>query len=417
MQTQVAGEMAIGNAEASSSTRTQKLALVVVTSLFFAWGFLTCLNDILIPRLKGLFTLTYAQSMLVQFCFFSAYFLVSLPAGRLVSWLGYRLGIVVGLAIAGVGALGFIPAAQLHSYEIFLGALFVLASGITLLQVAANPLVTLIGSERYASTRLTLVQGFNSLGTAIAPSIGAWLLISSSTDANSESAIGSTYGVFAGVLVLMALALSLMPWDRVMRKAPQEAASSSKITPGAWKRLRWGVAAIFAYVGAEVAIGSLMISRLMELSGRSTVFQMDEMGAAHAVSLYWGGAMVGRFIGAGLQAWASPSRVLMGFTSGALLCTILSMLLPGDGAIVAIVAVGFFNSIQFPTIFSLSVAGMGSSAPRASGYLCMAIVGGALIPLLQGWMADQMGLGISYGVPALCYAYLVYYSFRSRLAE
>jgi len=399
------------------------LALGVLTTIFFMWGFLTSLNDILIPHLKSIFQLNYAQAILVQFTFFGAYFLMALPSGRLVAALGYKKGIVAGLAIAGIGAAGFWPAAGLHSYEAFLGALFVLATGITVLQVAANPYVALLGPEKTSSSRLTLAQALNSLGTTLAPLFGGLLILSNvvkspeevaklpqaemlTYQAQQASAVQLPYIGLAVVLFLLALFVWLFRLPKL--EETDEQTDSTKHT--LMEALRhphvlFGVLGIFFYVGAEVAIGSFLVNYL----AMPEIGRMSEQEATHYVSLYWGGAMVGRFIGSALMAKISPRKLLSAFAAVNVLLVLTTMFTHGDMAVYSIVAIGLFNSIMFPTIFSLGIERLGSLTSKASALLIMAIVGGALIPQLQGVIADHIGLQHAFFLPLLCYAYIVFY--------
>jgi MFS transporter, FHS family, L-fucose permease len=407
----------------------QSTALALLTSLFFIWGFITCLNDILIPHLKAVFTLNYAQAMLIQFCFFGAYFLVSIPSGYLVDRIGYKHGIILGLAIAGLGCLLFYPAAGLRLYPLFLAAFFVLAAGITLLQVSANPYVSLMGSAETASSRLTLTQAFNSLGTAIAPYLGALFILSTavkSADEISElnadelmayqsleaSAVQFPYLLLASILFGVSLVFVLV---RLPRVKVENTANNLNLNENikeyhpanAWHypHLLLGAIAIFVYVGAEVSIGSFLVSFLTE----PAVSNFTAAEAAKYVSFYWGGAMLGRFIGAAVMRRIRPEKALAFNAASAAVLVVTTIFLSGHAAMIAILAVGLFNSILFPTIFSLALAGLGSHTGQASGILCSAIVGGAVLPLLQGLCADQLGVQLSFFIPAFCYAYVAFY--------
>jgi FHS family L-fucose permease-like MFS transporter len=393
-------------------------ALVVLTSLFFVWGLLTSLNDILVPHLKAIFTLSYLQAMLIQFCFFGAYFIVSLPAGFLVEKVGYRLSIVLGLCASGLGCLGFYPAASAQSYPLFLAALFVLASGITLLQVAANPCVANLGSENTAPSRLNLSQAFNSLGTTIGPLLGAALILSGG-EAGAASVAHEVRTVQGPYLTLaMLLFASAAMFSRFHLPAQVDSAEERGVGPASagtgaardgsiWRRrhLVLGVAAIFVYVGAEVSIGSVLVSFMAqpEIGG------LSERSAGSYLALYWGGAMVGRFIGAGILRKFDAGRVLAGCALGAVLLLIASMSFSGAAAMVAALAIGLCNSIMFPTIFALAVAELGPRTGEGSGLLCMAIVGGAIVPVIMGFLADRIGLTPAFLVPLVCYAFIVHY--------
>jgi len=405
------------------------LALTVITTVFFMWGFLTCLNDILIPHLKAVFELNYAQAMLVQFTFFGAYFLMSLPAGWVVGRLGYKKSIVTGLVIAGVGALGFWPAAGLRWYPAFLGALFVLATGITVLQVAANPYVALLGPEKTSSSRLTLAQALNSLGTTIAPVFGSLLILSTQVKSSADIAqlsasdqllyrvqeahsVQTPYLGLAVVLVLLALFVWLFRLPKLEESTVKgDAAHHTLLDALRYPHVLFGVLAIFFYVGAEVSIGSFLVNYIAD----PNIGHMSEQAAARYVSFYWGGAMVGRFIGSWLLAQLSPRKLLTGFAIVNVLLLATTMSTSGAVAMYSIVAIGLFNSIMFPTIFSLGIERMGPLTGRASSLLIMAIVGGAVVPALQGVLADSIGIHHAFMLPALCYAYIVFYGWRGSI--
>lgn len=378
--------------------------LILVTSLFFLFGFLTCLNDILIPHLKALFTLSYTEAILVQVCFFSAYFFMSIPSGQITDKLGYRKGIVLGLSVAALGTLGFLPAAQFHSYPIFLLALFVLASGITLLQVAVNPYVTLLGKPETGAFRLNLVQAFNALGTTVAPLIGSALILGS---VDKIAGIQVPYLAITVILGLVALIFSRIDLPSLQNFSHQQQTEDTGFkqyltTMKENPRLVLGMLAIFCYVGAEVSIGSFMVSWLKEES----VAGLTEESAGHYVAYYWGGAMVGRFLGSSLMAKLSPSLILRFCAGLPCVAIIIATNTSGSLSMWGLLLIGLLNSIQFPTIFSLSVEGLGKNTAHASGLLCTCIVGGALMPLLQGVLADKISLHFSYIVPLICYFYI-----------
>jgi FHS family L-fucose permease-like MFS transporter len=408
-----------------------RTALAVVTTIFFMWGFITALNDVLIPHLKSVFTLNYKEVMLVQFTFFGAYFLMSLPSGKVVSRLGYRLSIVAGLAVTGVGALLFLPASMAQSYPLFLLAFFVLASGITLLQVAANPYVSLLGPPRLASSRLNLAQALNSLGTTIAPKLGGLLILSvavlgSADLAKLPAAQQAAYklqqahlvqGPYLGIaLVLFLLALIVWLFHLPAIEGADERADDSQHTffdALAHARVWFGMIAIFVYVGAEVSIGSFMINYI-SLPG---IGDMPEARAAGFVSLYWGGAMIGRFAGSALLTRIDARKLLCTFAIIAGLLVLTTMLTHGRVAMWSVIAIGLFNSIMFPNIFTLGIEKFGALSGKVSSLLVMAIVGGAVIPLAQGALADRIGVHHAFVLPLLCYAYIVFYSVRgSRVA-
>ena len=404
-------------------------ALSILTSLFFMWGFITSLNDILIPHLKAVFTLSYTQAMLIQFCFFTAYFVVSVPSGYLVEKINYKGGIVAGLSLAGCACLLFYPAAGLHSYALFLTAFFVLAAGITLLQVAANPYVTVLGDPHTASSRLTMTQAFNSLGTTVAPYLGAVFILNNvvkSADdikllnageldlyqATQAAAVQNPYLGLAAVLFLMAAVFSVLKLPDVAAEQQAESGEYLADDSNAWQypHLVLGAVAIFVYVGGEVAIGSFLVSFL----GEPSIAGLSAADAGKYVSFYWGGAMVGRFLGAALMQKLPAAKVLAfhGLAAG---CLVLAAIYSqGAWAMWSLLAVGLFNSIMFPTIFSLALTSLGKHTGQGSGILCAAIVGGAILPVLQGLLADSFGLQPALWVPVLCYCYIAFYGWRCR---
>ncbi|MGB3724776.1 MAG: sugar MFS transporter [Glaciecola sp.] len=399
---------------AGANQNNNAFALVCLTSLFFMWGFITCLNDILIPYLKDAFELNYTQAMLIQFCFFGAYFLTSLPAGKLVSKIGYQKGIVVGLLIACLGCLLFYPAASMKLYALFLLALFVLATGITLLQVSANPYVAALGDPSTASSRLTMTQAFNSLGTTVAPFFGAWLLFSNLEHGSSDASEAKVpYLILAFMLLILAVIFAKLVLPKLHKatlgKDSDDVVDSDALfAPLQHKHLRLGMLGIFVYVGAEVAIGSFLVNYLQANGAQ----QLTEAAASSYLAYYWGGAMVGRFIGAWVMQKLSAS-VVLGFNAAmAIVLIALSITFSGPIAMWLMLAVGLCNSIMFPTIFSLAIHGLGKQASQASGLLCLAIVGGAIVPLMQGVLADTIGLQASFVLPIFCYAYIVFYGFK-----
>ena len=400
--------------------------LVIVTILFFMWGLLTALNDVLIPHLKELYTLTYVQAMLVQFCFFGAYFLVSLPAGALIKKIGYQNGAVAGLVIAAAGCALFYPASQ-SGYGLFLFGFFVLAAGITVLQVAANPYVTVLGDPRNASSRLNLTQAFNSLGTTIAPALGGFLILSGSVLGASELAqlpaaeqlayraaqaasVQGPYLALAGALLVLALlfAFARLPKIEHTDDATAAAGSAAKSSVLAHPHLVLGSIGIFLYVGAEVSIGSFLIN----FFGEPQIAGLSHAAAAHYVSYYWGGAMIGRFIGFAVIRYVSPGKALAFNSAASIALVMVAIFGQGQAAMWAIIAVGLFNSIMFPTIFSMALYRLGKFTGQASGILCMAIVGGAVVPFAQGLLADTIGLQWSFAVPAACYAFILYFGLK-----
>lgn len=395
-------------------------ALVVLTTLFFMMGFITCMNDILIPHLKDIFDLTYVQAMLIQFCFFTAYAIMSIPMGYLVVKIGYKNGVISGFVLTAIGCLLFYPAAGSHSYATFLGALFILASGVTLLQVAGNPYVTLLSKPGKESATLTLVQAFNSLGTTIAPQIGAFLILADATQTVSKaeqiSSVQIPYLGLAGLLIILAVFVKMirLPDARKIAEEESEHNHDGKHSVWQYRHLVFGAAGIFCYVGAEVSIGSLLVSVLGYLKG------LDHASAAKYLSFYWGGAMVGRFLGSAIMAKIAPNRYLAFNATAAVALLGVTMLVgkaSADIAMWALLAIGFFNSIMFPTIFSLATKGLGRFTSSASGVLCTAIVGGAVVPVVQGWAADTYGLMISFVVSAICYVYIVFFAIKGYKAD
>jgi len=484
-------------ATAPDSGQSYGAPLATVTTLFFMWGFLTCLNDILVPHLKSIFDLNYRQSQFIQLAFFGAYFVFSLPASKIVDWIGYQRSMVVGLLIAGLGAFLFVPAASVPSYALFLAALIVLAAGITCLQVAANPYVTVLGKPETASSRLNLTQAFNSLGTFLAPFFGGLLILSAAPMAIEEvralapdalqayrlheaATVKTPYVGLGIALVLLAIAIGSFHLPKIEHAQHKV---GEKVNDSIWKHpnLVFGAIAIFVYVGAEVSIGSFLVNYFTqpEIGG------LTDKVAASFVAFYWGGAMVGRFIGSALLGGARA--VYMGLASAVGLLVVIvsyplsshviadsqtgfvaflwevagvlvkgrplfvlvtivaailaiaaavrggrvaagtglvlgtcavatsalvaiSMLTTGHFAMYSIILVGFFNSIMFPSIFTLGVAELGPLTGDGSGIIIMAIVGGAIIPVAQGWIADHIGIHHAFFLPVLCYLYILFFA-------
>ncbi|HEX2714641.1 MAG TPA: sugar MFS transporter [Candidatus Acidoferrales bacterium] len=395
--------------------------MAIVTTLFFMWGFLTCLNDILVPHLKSIFDLSYAKVMLVQFAFFSAYFLFSVPWSKVVNWIGYQRTMVVGLLTMAAGAFLFLPAASVASYPLFLTALIVLAAGITGLQVSANPYVVVLGKPETASSRLDLTQAFNSLGTTIAPKIGGLLILASAPMAMEQlqelspaalhayrvqeaATVKLPYTVICVALVVLAIAIGAFKLPKIEHAEPQH---SSKVKDSVWKHpnLLLGAVGIFTYVGAEVSIGSFLVN----FFGAPEIAGLSAKTAAGFVSFYWGGAMIGRFLGAALLQRIKPGNLLGLCAIAAATLVTASMIIGGHTAMWTILAVGLFNSIMFPTIFSLGLAELGPLTGNGSGMLTMAIVGGAVLPVIQGVIADHVGIHHAFFLPVLCYLYILFY--------
>jgi FHS family L-fucose permease-like MFS transporter len=386
--------------------KTQTFAFIAMTCLFFFWGFITVLNDILIPFLKDSFDLNYTQAMLVQFCFFGAYFIISPFAGKLIDKVGYQQGIVLGLLTTALGCFMFYPSADFNVYELFLFSFFVLASGITILQVAANPYVAALGPDKTAASRLNLAQAAKSLGTTVGPIVGAALILG--VVAADASAVQGPYLLLGSLLVAVAIMFRFIKLPRI---ASVESNKDVDIDgESIWNRrsLVLGALAIFLYVGGEVSIGSFLVNYFAD----SSIAGLSHAEAGEMVAYYWGAAMVGRLVGAAAMNYVAPTKYLSLNALIAIIMIIVSMNTSGSIAMWSILAVGFFNSIMFPTIFTLAVKGLGSLTSKGSGLVCQAIVGGALIPLVQGVAADTIGIQLSFIVPMLCYIYIGWYALR-----
>lgn len=390
-----------------------------VFALFFIFGGITSLNDILIPKLKGLFTLSYFEAMLVQSAFFAAYFVVSLPAAAVVQRIGYMRTASVGLLVMMAGCLLFIPASLTGSFAPFLAALFVLAAGVTTVQVVANPLISLLGPPATAHSRLTFAQAFNSLGTTLFPWAGATLILGSiatigpnatpaQVSAHHAAETRVIWETYLGLAVALA-GIAAMVWWRRNRLPHVPAATPilGAFTLLGQRRFAMGALGIFLYVGAEVAIGSLIVNYLMQ----ADVLALPEENAGHLVAFYWGGALVGRFLGAGLLRVIRPGLVLAGAATLAISLLLVSAAAEGTLSGYALLAVGLANSIMFPTIFTLASEDLGTRQAEGSGLICMAIVGGAIIPPLTGLFADATDLRTSLLLPAACYLYIGAFGF------
>jgi MFS transporter, FHS family, L-fucose permease len=397
---------------------------VFVFALFFVFGGITSLNDILIPKLKSLFALSYAEVMLVQSAFFAAYFIISIPAAALVRRFGYMRSAVVGLLTMTAGCLLFVPASAGGVFSLFLMALFVLAAGITTVQVVANPLISMLGPAATTSSRLTFAQAFNSLGTTIFPYAGSVLILGTLATVDPATLSGAaldsfrrvesqviahTYLGLSGALLLLAAIV----WLR--RRALVEAPAAATPILRAFNlltrpRFAFGTLCIFLYVGGEVAIGSLIVNYLMQ--GNVLGFSAEQAGKH--VPYYWGGAMVGRFVGAYLLRLYVPGKVLAAAATAVICLLLLSANTIGALSGWSLLSIGLFNSIMFPTVFSLASEGLNERAAEGSGVICMAIVGGALVPLLAGATADAWGLRKALVVPALCYCVILLFGLYAR---
>lgn len=412
--------------DASHSANGANLASlrVFVFALFFTFGGITSLNDVIIPKLKDLFTLSYAQAMLVQSAFFAAYFIVSLPAAAIVRRIGYMRTAVVGLLTMTAGCLLFIPAASSSLFGAFLLALFVLAAGITIVQVVANPLISMLGAPQTASSRLTFAQAFNSLGTTVFPYVGAILILGSlaKIDQATLSAVqlaayrAAESQVVVHTYIGLAIALAIvaaMVWanrKKLVEHTSPEGSILSAFSLLERPRFAFGTLCIFLYVGAEVAVGSLIVNYLMQ----ADVLGLGAEAAGKHVPLYWGGAMVGRFLGAYVLRICSPGKVLA--VAGGLAALLLMMSASSTGAVSgwSLLAIGLVNSIMFPTIFTLASEGLGERTAEGSGLLCVAIVGGAIVPLITGFAADMSSLRLSLAVPAICYLLILVFGWYAR---
>ena len=432
-----------------SSTATQKSyksAFIFLTMLFFLWGFITVLVDSLIPRLKDVFEMSYAKTVLVQFAFFVAFFVFSLPAGFLLSKIGYKKGIILGLLTMAFGCLLFYPAASYRAFPVFLVGYFTLAGGITILQVAANPYVALLGSEAGASSRLNLSQAFNSLGTTLAPIVGALFLLSDSVKSSTEinglnptekadyymaeaATVQTPFLLIAGFIAILALVFSYIKLPKLLQESPKGGYGALLKN----KLMMLGALGIFVYVGAEVSIGSFLVNYFSDMNLAPLIAQHETMmQIANTIAstfnktfsgsdpksllgifviFYWGGAMIGRFVGAYLTRILAPGKVLCLFAFLAISMILISINTNGLLSMWSILAVGLFNSIMFPTIFTLSLEGLGDLKAQASGLLCMAIVGGAIIPFVFGNLIDGFGFQTAFILTVLCYGYILFFGF------
>lgn len=396
-----------------------------VMGLFFIFGGITSLNDVIIPKLKELFTLNYTQAMLVQFCFFAAYAVIGIPGARLVKKIGYMRGAVAGLLTMMAGCLLFIPASQTATYGVFLLALFVLASGVVIVQVVSNPLISLLGKPATAHSRLTFAQAFNSLGTTVFPIVGSILILGSLASVTADQLSGveldayrtaesqAIVNGYLGIAVALAIVAAVVWMFRNALKGERHEASEGLAGLDLLQRPRFGFGAlcIFLYVGAEVSIGSLIVNYLMQ----DHVMGLQEQAAGKLIGLYWGGAMVGRFIGSAVLRVLSPGKVLVFVSIAAITLLIISTQTTGDFSGYTLLAVGLANAIMFPTIFTLACEKLGSRAADGSGIINVAIVGGAVIPLLTGIIADlTSSLALAFMLPMACYAVIAGFGFYAR---
>ena len=378
----------------------------ITYGIFFLLGAITSLNDVIVPKLKGLFALPYAKIMLVPAAFFGAYLCMALPASWLIRRIGFLRTGAFGLTLMCAGCLLFVPAAAAATFPVFLGAIFVLASGITFLQVMVNPLTAMLGSPATANSRLSFAQAFYSLGTTIAPWLGATVILGAVAAGTAPNAtvIGGVYLVLAVVIAIVAV---LVWWRR--RSLVEVRAATPPLSPGfrvlQRPRFALGCLSAFVYVGAEIAIGSIIVNYLMQ----SSVMGLTAQSAGRHLPFYWGGSMIGRFLGGSLLRHVAQGRVLIGATGVALTLLLVSANIPGEAAGWALLAIGLCNSVMYPTIFALASGGLGEHVAEGSGVIVLASVGGAIVPVLTGVTADHLGLKVALGVPALCYAIIMGY--------
>ena len=415
---------AISELKSASNARA---AMAMLFILFFTCGFLAALNDILIPHLKSIFDLNYAEVMLVQFSFFSAFLIFAVPSGRLIEALGHKKVMIAGLTAMGIGALLFIPAANIPSFPVFLCAILVLAGGITALQVAGNPYVANLGSAKTASSRLTLTQASNSLGSTIAPYFGGLLILSETPKTVEQirqmsGAVLQQYrmheaayvkGPYIGIAVTLFLISLITAWYRlpsIQEKAEGVQAQSDKSGNAVWqhRHMVLGAVGIFVAVGAEVAIGSFLVNYFIQ----PDIGGLTPRVAATYVSLYWFGSMAGRFLGSAVMRKIPAPTVVAVFALIVAGLLTSSILCHGKAAMWSVLFVGCFNSIMFPSIFTLGIANLGSSTSKGSGILMSAAVGGAIIPVAQGVLADRFGIHHAFTLSALCYLYVAFYGFH-----
>ena len=399
-------------------------ALTLLASLFFTWGFITVINNTLLSHLRNVFDLTYTQTTLIESVWFIAYFVASLPAARLIARVGYQRALVVGLGIMAVGTLGMVAAARFPSYNITLASLFVIACGITLLQVAANPYVAVVGPPESASARLNLVQAFNSLGTTLAPLFGGYLILGRSTSGNvagdaaslsaverlaDAQAVQLPYLIVTATLVVLAIVIARasLPAMGPERATASRVARAERASHPLWRHrnLVFGVPAIFIYLIAEIGVSNLFINFVSQ----PAIGDLTHAEASHYLFLLWGGMMVGRFAGAWVMRRAPAETVLAGAAIGACAVMLVTSFATGPLAMWSLISVGLFHAIMFPTIFTLGIRDLGPLTERGSGLLIMAIAGGALV-VVQGWIADRYGLQHSFLLTAACELYVLFYA-------
>ena len=405
----------------SSPVVSYRATMSLLASLFFTWGFITVINNTLLPHLRSVFDLNYTQTTLIESVWFIAYFVASIPAARLIERIGYKKSMVVGLGIMAAGSLMMIPAARLPSYPVTLFALFVIACGIALLQVAANPYVAVVGSPQTASSRLNLVQAFNSLGTTFAPLFGGYLILGRSNSGTLEAghvltqaerladaqAVQLPYLIVAAVLVVLAVVIARFPLPEMKSSSTSRVSKEQRTKHSLWRHrnLVFGIPAIFIYLIAEIGVANLFINFVSQ----PEIGNVNHETASHYLFVLWGGMMVGRFIGSALMRTVSAERVLAGASIGAAIVMLVATFTTGHTAMWALISVGRFHSVMFPTIFTLGIKGLGPMTEEGAGLLIMAIAGGALV-VVQGWLADIYGLQMSFLLTALCEVYVLFYA-------
>jgi FHS family L-fucose permease-like MFS transporter len=395
-------------------------ALTLLASLFFMWGFITVINNTLLPHLRSVFELSYTQTTLIESVWFIAYFVASIPSAKLIERVGYQKSLVTGLLIMAAGALGMMLAASIPSYGVTLIMLFVIASGITLLQVAANPYVAVVGKPETASSRLNLVQAMNSAGTMLAPMFGAYLILGRSKGGTAQGDIVLTqaerladaqsvilpYGLVAVVLVVLAVVIARFPLP-AMGAAATRLAKEERKKHSLWahRNLVFGIPAIFIYLIAEIGVANLFVNFVSQ----PDIANLTHEQAGRYLTFLWGGMMVGRFAGSAIMQRIDAGKVLAAFSIGAFIVMMITVFAQGPVAMWSLILVGLFHSIMFPTIFTLGIKGLGPVTEEGSGLLIMAIAGGALV-VVQGWLADHFGLQTSFLLTALCELYILFYA-------
>jgi FHS family L-fucose permease-like MFS transporter len=395
-------------------------ALTLLASLFFMWGFITVINNTLLPHLRSVFELSYTQTTLIESVWFIAYFVASIPSAKLIERIGYQKSLVVGLLIMAAGALGMMLAASIPSYGVTLLMLFVIASGITLLQVAANPYVAVVGKPETASSRLNLVQAMNSAGTMLAPMFGAYLILGRSKGGTAQGEIVLTqaerladaqsvilpYALVAVVLVILAVVIARFPLPAMGASATRLAKEERK-KHSLWnhRNLVFGIPAIFIYLIAEIGVANLFVNFVSQ----PDIANLTHEQAGRYLSFLWGGMMVGRFAGSAIMQRFDAGKVLAAFSVGAFMVMMITVFAHGEVAMWSLILVGLFHSIMFPTIFTLGIKGLGPLTEEGSGLLIMAIAGGALV-VVQGYLADHFGLQTSFLLTALCELYILFYA-------